>query len=164
MALSATDIDATDGGESANSYDTLANANAYFQMRPDSAAWKDADVSERVGAMLFATVLIERETYYARKAADAQALSFPLQAQSAVPLKVKHAQFEQALDLLRGDWVQREEFRELQSTGVRQLTTRETQTRMVPATPDGYPAYSLCRAARELLLGFMDSSVVLGRA
>lgn len=164
MALDASDIDATDAGAAANSFETLANANIYFEKRPDSDAWKDGNVPERVGCMLFAAILIQREVFYAKKNSDTQALSFPLTGQSVVPEKVKHSQLEQALDLMKGEWTKREEFRELQSLGIRQITTRETQTRMENATPDGFPAYSLCRAARELLLPYMESTVRLARA
>jgi len=164
MALSATDIDATDGGADANSFDTLANADEYFEKRPDSGAWQDGNVGERVGSMLFAVILIERETYYAKKASVDQALSFPLIGQTAIPTNAKHAQFEQALDLLKGDWVGRAEFRELQAVGVRQAGGRDMETQMSKATPEGYPMYSLCRAARELLLPFTETTIRLGRA
>jgi hypothetical protein len=164
MALTAADIDATEGGAAANSYNELADADEYFEMHPDGGTWRDANAYQRVGSMLFAVVLMEREVYYARRADDAQALSFPLLGQSAVPLKAKHAQLEQTLDLLKGDWVRRAEFREMQAVGVREATTRETSTVMSPATADGYPAYSLCRAARELLMPFIETTIRLGRA
>jgi len=164
MALDATDLNATDAGAAANSYVDLDDASTYFERRPDSGAWRDANVGERVGVLLFAAILIGRETYYARKASDAQALSFPLAGQSGVPTKAKHAQLEQALDLLKGDWTRREEFREMQAVGIKSVTTRETSTDMAPVTADGYPAYSLCRAARELLMPFVETTIRLGRA
>ena len=163
MALSATDLDATDSGAAANSYVDFDDANAYFERRPDSGAWKDANVGARVGALLFAVILIERETFYARRASDAQALSFPLGGQTVVPTKAKHAQLEQALDLLKGDWTRREEFRQMQAVGIKSVTTRETSTDMAPVTADGYPAYSLCRATRELLMPYIETTIRLGR-
>ncbi len=53
---------------------------------------------------------------------------------------------------------------EAQSQGIRQVSTQETLVRMIPSRPESFPVYRLAPAARELLLPYIESTVVLGRA
>lgn len=54
-------IDATAGGENANSYVTVAEADAYFAMRLNSATFDDSEVKEE--ALLHACLLLEQFDY-----------------------------------------------------------------------------------------------------
>lgn len=54
-------LDATAGGENANSYVTVAEADAYFAMRLNSATFDDSEVKEE--ALLHACLLLERYDY-----------------------------------------------------------------------------------------------------
>jgi hypothetical protein len=54
-------LDATAGGESANSYVTVAEADAYFAMRLNSATFDDSDVKEE--ALMNACLLLEQFDY-----------------------------------------------------------------------------------------------------
>jgi len=163
-------LDPTPGGASANTYATLAEGNAYFEVRPGSEVWQDAGTDERTKGLLFAVVLIDREIYYDRKFSAGQALKFPRSNQSdsdgdpIIFTDIKHAQFEQALDLMKGEYFDRLEFLEQKQMGVRQITTDETQVRMIPSWPENMPVYALAPTARQLLLPYIESTVRLGRA
>src|SRR5687768_105111 len=54
-------IDATSGGENANSYITEVDAEAYFAMRLNSSDWHGADEIEE--ALLQACLMLERFDY-----------------------------------------------------------------------------------------------------
>jgi hypothetical protein len=54
-------IDATAGGENANSYITEADADAYFTSRPNSSAWEDSETKE--AALIHACVLLDQLDY-----------------------------------------------------------------------------------------------------
>jgi hypothetical protein len=54
-------IDATAGGENANSYITAADADAYFATRLNSSTWEDSDAQEE--ALIHACVLLEQLDY-----------------------------------------------------------------------------------------------------
>lgn len=163
------DIDATAGGASANSYGTVAEANAYFEIRPGSHEWINADADGQKACLQFAVVLIDRETYFGSKRSASQALEFPRHGDDDengdpfIYTDVKHAQFEQALDLLKGDYMRRLRQDEIQEGGIRQVTTGQSQIRSTVSRPS-LAVYKLCTAARGLLLQFVEMSVKLGRA
>ncbi|MFW6084875.1 MAG: DnaT-like ssDNA-binding protein [Gemmatimonadota bacterium] len=115
-------IDATVGGESANSYVTLEEANAYFDDRLNAAAWDDASEENRTRALLQATRRLEQEEYEgepvdppvdADVVGSRQALKWPRHAtdddagwtfdEEAVPEIVRRAQMELALAYLAAD-------------------------------------------------------------
>ncbi len=163
MALPA--IDATVSGADANSYDTLANANAYFELHPMGQIWADAEVEDRTRSLLFAVVLINRETFFGQVSNGTQAMKFPRTCCSnLIPDTVKHAQFEQALDLLTGGYAQRLNVIEMKEMGVRQITAAETMQRMGPSFPFAFPMYKLSPTARELISRWMENTYILGRS
>jgi hypothetical protein len=103
-------LDATVGGEEANSYVTLAEAEVYFASRVDAEWPADADAQAR--ALLTAAVQLERVTFRGYLTSTAQALSWPRSGlrdrggrhipSDAIPAAVKRAQMEEALALAAG--------------------------------------------------------------
>ena len=138
-------IEATPGGETSNSYVTLAEAETYFADRLRVDAWSGASSADKEKALLTACrhieacrIRVHRRPYgYPGELPDAmgrpydplapsnpdQALSFPRKKDMgsagdyAVPKRVKDAQCEEALALLaRG--TEQERRRALQAAGV----------------------------------------------
>jgi hypothetical protein len=157
-------IDATASGADANSYVTETEALEYFELRPGTTRWDTISANERRAALIFARILIERETFWGTKSAATQALQFPRSPDTSVPLAVKHAQMEQALDVIDGGYLKRLHQDELQEAGIRQVMTVDTQMRAIPTRPNAFPMYKLCSTARALLQPYIDSSVIAGRA
>lgn len=104
------DLDPTVAGASATTFGTVAEANAYFALRIGAAAWTglvDADLKSQ--ALATAAQRITAEVYRGALVSADQALAFPRTglyrggqalSTSAIPLDVKHAQFEEAFALL----------------------------------------------------------------
>ncbi len=166
MAIAA--IDATVGGPAANSYVTEAEANAYLEIRPGAQKWDGLNEDQRRGLLLFARILIDRETFWGRKRAPAQALQFPRSGDEDtvgpfVFQEVKDAQVEQALDLACGGYLRRLRQDEIQESGIRQVTTGQSQVRSTVFRPT-LAVYKLGPASRNLILPFIDHSAVIGRA
>lgn len=100
----------TPGSASANTYGTLAEAEAYFAERLGSSAWTaiiDDEIKKR--ALITAARKIDQQLFRGRKPSAGQALQWPrAQAYSSgftldsteVPTFVKQAQFEEAFALL----------------------------------------------------------------
>lgn len=120
-------IEATVGGESSNSYVTLAEAEAYFAERLHSDAWAGASESDKEKALLTACRRLERLRYWDGNQPaltdPRQALTFPrtrdvdADGSYIIPQPVKDAQCEEALALLsRG--AEQERRRSLQAAGV----------------------------------------------
>jgi hypothetical protein len=70
-------IDATLAGASANSYVTLAAANAYFETAPDSSTWTDKSNDQKNRALISATRWIDSLSFYGNRCTDTQALKWP---------------------------------------------------------------------------------------
>ena len=70
-------IDATLGGASANSYVTLADADAYFETTPDSASWDDKTNDQKNRALISATRWIDALSFYGDRCSETQALKWP---------------------------------------------------------------------------------------
>jgi hypothetical protein len=70
-------IDATLAGASANSYVTLAGADAYFETAPDSATWTNKSTDQRNRALISATRWIDSLSFYGNRCTDTQALKWP---------------------------------------------------------------------------------------
>ena len=70
-------IDATLGGASANSYVTLAEADAYFETVPDSSTWTDKDEDAKNRALISATRWIDGLSFYGDRCTETQALKWP---------------------------------------------------------------------------------------
>ena len=73
-------IDATAGGASANSYLTLAEANAYVDAMVEGAdvsAWASATDDQKNRALTYATQRLDRERFLGARATDTQGLQWP---------------------------------------------------------------------------------------
>ena len=73
-------IDATVGGANANSYLTLADAQAIvdgFVQDADVTAWATATTDQKNRALFTATQRLDRERYLGARATDTQALQWP---------------------------------------------------------------------------------------
>jgi len=70
-------IDATIGGASANSYVTLADADAYFETTPDSTTWDDKTDDQKNRALITATRWIDALSFYGKRCSETQALKWP---------------------------------------------------------------------------------------
>ena len=70
-------IDATIGGASANSYVTLADADAYFETTPDATNWDDKTNDQKNRALISATRWIDALSFYGKRCSETQALKWP---------------------------------------------------------------------------------------
>ena len=70
-------IDATLGGASANSYVTLADADAYFETVPDSTDWASKSTDQKNRALISATRWIDVLSFYGKRCSETQALKWP---------------------------------------------------------------------------------------
>ena len=98
-------IDATIKGANANSYATLAVANAYFETSPSSTQWDNKQDDKKNRALIAATRWIDTLVFYGDRCDDGQALKFPRNnyqvdgvelACSKIPNGIKYAQYELA--------------------------------------------------------------------
>ena len=69
--MSAPELVCTPGGDSDNSYVTVAEADSYFAVRMDAELWRSADPATKVARLIEATQLIE-ETGGARRTYSAE--------------------------------------------------------------------------------------------
>ena len=70
-------IDATLKGASANSYVTLAEANAYFETTPNDTNWNNKNDDKKNRALITATRYINDFEFYGKRCTLAQALKWP---------------------------------------------------------------------------------------
>ena len=98
-------IDATIKGANANSYVTLAEADAYFETVPSSTQWDNKQDDKKNRALISATRWIDSFVYYGDRCDDGQALKFPRNNYQVdgvelscdlIPQNIKYAQFELA--------------------------------------------------------------------
>ena len=98
-------IDATLKGENANSFVTLAEANAYFETVPSSSTWDDKTDDQKNRAIISATRWIDVLNFYGDRCSNNQALSWPRNNYhvdrveltcSAIPSDIKYATYELA--------------------------------------------------------------------
>lgn len=98
-------IDATLSGASANSYVTLAAANAYFETVPDSTTWTSKTDDQKNRALISATRWIDGLSFYGDRCTTTQALKWPREdytvdgidlACTLIPEPIKTATYELA--------------------------------------------------------------------
>jgi len=106
---------ATAGASDANSYATLAEAEAYILTRLHTTNWDGAFDDEREAALIWATSLLDRLcSWYGDKKTDAQALRWPRYliydqdgdkvSSESIPQFLKDAVSEFALHLIESDF------------------------------------------------------------
>jgi len=107
-------LDATVGGAAANSYVTVAEADAYFATRLQSTAWTGAVNATKEAALISATRLLDSSVEFTGAAADeVQALAWPRTGMlnrngytilsSVIPAALKNVVCELALQLIGAD-------------------------------------------------------------
>ena len=98
-------INATLSSASANSYVTLAEADAYFETVPDATTWDNKLDDARNRALIAATRWIDSFVFFGDRCDHGQALKFPRNnyqvddvelACTAIPNNIKYAQYELA--------------------------------------------------------------------
>ena len=97
-------LDATVGGASANSFGSLAEADAYFEDRPQYSDWEALEEYKEPW-LIAATDRLAQEFYQGRRTDDDQALPFPRVGvvvdgipfdSNVIPARIKIAQFKLA--------------------------------------------------------------------
>jgi hypothetical protein len=167
-------VDATVGGASANSYVTIAEADAYLVARLNAGAWEtDATADEKIRAVIEATRELDRLSWQGRRASTTQALAWPRywvvdpDSPSAfnvdstiIPQRVKDATCELALEFLRAgttDLAALDPTTGVIEKTVDVLTTRYAEPGMRPTGLARYP-----RILRDIQ-PFLAGSSVQGR-
>jgi hypothetical protein len=123
-------IDATDGGEFANSYCTIAEADAHFQARLHATEWPALTSDDKCRSLVWATRLLDEWVVWAGTAATyTQALAWPrwglttisgdVLSQYVVPEAVKQSTCELAWNLRLEDPTRTPEY---QLSGLTNLT------------------------------------------
>lgn len=91
-------LDTTVGGASANSYASVAEADAYFEAQPEFySAWSVLTEQVKMAHLIESTRALERFDYLSVPVDQDQALAFPRACQDdfeEIPAKVKQAQME----------------------------------------------------------------------
>lgn len=111
-------LDATAGGANANSYSTVAEADAYHATHLYASAWTAATTPNKEAALIWATRLLDEQVeWYGDVTSLTQALRWPRQQvfqrdgqryldPTTIPLFLKNATAELARHLLLGDRTQ----------------------------------------------------------
>jgi hypothetical protein len=98
----------TAGAANANSYGTLAEADAYFANHPDYDSWDESPNQEE--ALIWAAMRLDEYDFIGSVATTTQALKWPrisddifdiVWADTEIPLRLKYAQFELALERIK---------------------------------------------------------------
>lgn len=77
MALDASSLIVTVGAANANSYVTLAEAQAYHDLKLNAEAWFDAEPDDKLRALVEAARRLQRETWLGSPVTSAQSLAWP---------------------------------------------------------------------------------------
>ena len=83
-------------------YETVTEAQSYFDNRLDVDAWTDATSSDKSTSLIQATKMIDKLNFKGEMAVSTQALQFPRDDDTVVPQDIKDACSEIALALLDG--------------------------------------------------------------
>lgn len=83
-------------------YGSLADADAYFAERLNTAVWSNTVPDTKAVALTHATSLIDRLNFVGSKASAGQALQFPRGTDTTVPKSIEYATYEIAFALLSG--------------------------------------------------------------
>jgi hypothetical protein len=104
-------LDATPGSQSANSYATVAEADAYHLTRLHNAQWSSATNDVKEAALIWAARLLDQETWKGYRSTELQAMRWPRYdvvdadgyTLNGVPRILKDSQSELAFLLLQSD-------------------------------------------------------------
>ncbi len=107
-------LDATIGTPTANSYATVADADAYLAVRGNTSAWTALDPTQKEAKLQWAALWLDTLSFSGTRGTYTQALQWPRVGVvdrdgyyiSGLPAELKKAQSELAFRLISEDWTQ----------------------------------------------------------
>ena len=109
-------FDATAGASTANSYASVAEADAYLAVRGDTSTWTALNTGQKESKLQWAAIYLDTLTFKGTRSTSTQALQWPrigvwdrdgyTVASDAIPQALKNAQAEMAFQLVANDWTQ----------------------------------------------------------
>ena len=107
-------FDATAGAATANSYASVAEADAYLAVRGDTSTWTALTTDEKEAKLQWSAIYIDTLTFKGTRSTSTQALQWPRIGVwdrdgfevDGIPQALKNAQAEMAFQLIANDWTQ----------------------------------------------------------
>jgi hypothetical protein len=107
-------FDATAGAADANSYASVAEADAYLAVRGDTATWTALTLGAKEAKLQWAAIYLDTLTFKGTRSTSTQALQWPRIGVwdrdgfevDGIPQALKNAQAEMAFQLIANDWTQ----------------------------------------------------------
>ena len=107
-------FDATAGAATANSYASVAEADAYLAVRGDTSTWTALTTGEKEAKLQWAALYLDTLTFKGTRSTSTQALQWPRIGVwdrdgfevDGIPQALKNAQAEMAFQLIANDWTQ----------------------------------------------------------
>lgn len=107
-------FDATAGAATANSYATVAEADAYLAVRGDTSTWTALTLGAKESKLQWAAIYLDTLTFKGTRSTSTQALQWPRIGVwdrdgfevDGIPQALKTAQAEMAFQLIANDWTQ----------------------------------------------------------
>ena len=105
-------FDATAGAATANSYASVAEADAYLAVRGDTSTWTALTTTQKENKLQWAVIILDTLVFMGKKSSSTQAMEWPRinvldrngWTVSGVPVQLKNAQAELAFRLIADDW------------------------------------------------------------
>lgn len=107
-------FDTTAGSATANSYASVAEADAYLAVRGDTSTWTALNTGQKESKLQWAAIYIDTLTFKGTRSTSTQALQWPRIGVwdrdgfevDGIPQALKNAQAEMAFQLIANDWTQ----------------------------------------------------------
>ena len=107
-------FDATAGAATANSYASVAEADAYLAVRGDTSTWTALTLGQKESKLQWAALYLDTLTFKGTRSTSTQALQWPRIGVwdrdgfevDGIPQALKNAQAEMAFQLIANDWTQ----------------------------------------------------------
>lgn len=110
-------LDVTVGGTTAESYASVAEADAYLAFRGDTSTWTALSTPDKENKLRWSASILQDLLWLGYRTSTTQALEWPrydvyekdafnLIASDAIPAELKRAQAELAFQLIANDWTQ----------------------------------------------------------
>ena len=108
-------FDATAGAATANSYASVAEADAYLAVRGDTSTWTALSTGAKEAKLQWAALWLDTLTFYGTRYSQSQPLAWPrygvtdrdgYSVEGLIPSALKNAQAELAFQLIANDWTQ----------------------------------------------------------
>lgn len=147
-------FNATAGEATANSYATVAEADAYLAVRGDTSTWTGLLTAAKESKLQWAAFWLDTLIFTGTKGTEAQALQWPRvgvvdrdgYSVSTVPQALKNAQAELAFQLIANDWTQ----------GLGPVTQESMKVGSIELGPESYRPFPSAVVA--LLKQFLSAS------